>query len=181
MEVSCASQNFKYVGVVMKLRIKLSHPLFSFPISEKASELDLIIFTVSLFGGSSYIPTLTSNASVPTAICKIAKTDIFADLSFIKHDVGIWPRRQTSEGQPFKEKNLKGQEVPGPKAQPSQALQSTKLQKKNQNQTLYDLILHLVVKGSKHDGYQQHKLATVKNFKADVSSTTPSSEQMTKG
>ena len=118
MEVSCASQNFKYVGVVMKLRIKLSHPLFSFPISEKASELDLIIFTVSLFGGSSYIPTLTSNASVPTAICKIAKTDICADLSFIKHDVGIWPRRQTSEGQPFKEKNLKGQEVPGPKAQP---------------------------------------------------------------
>ena len=181
MEVSCASQNFKYVGVVMKLRIKLSHPLFSFPISEKASELDLIIFTVSLFGGSSYIPTLTSNASVPTAICKIAKTDIFADLSFIKHDVGIWPRRQTSEGQPFKEKKKRAKKFLDQRPSHHRHCNQLNYKKKNQNQTLYDLILHLVVKGSKHDGYQQHKLATVKNFKADVSSTTPSSEQMTKG
>ena len=66
-EVSVASQNFRYVGVVKNLQNRLSHPLLNFPMSAKESMVLWTILTVSLLGGSSYSPTLTSNAMVPTA------------------------------------------------------------------------------------------------------------------
>ena len=64
-EVSRASQNFRYVGVVKNFQNRLPHPLLNFPWSASASTVAWTNLTVSLSGGSSYSLTLTSNAIVP--------------------------------------------------------------------------------------------------------------------